>query len=457
MTTATTSALLETSIVTGVAAPAVLFLFFSAWGLTGAAPNERAFGTAIRATMAISVAALLTAAWVFLSSGLRTFQVPLGTWIATPNSHLDLMLLCDRLSLPLAIFSSLLSGAVGVFAIRYLSREPGFTRFFILFGLFWLGMLLVVLAGNVELLYGGWEFVGLSSALLIAYFHERPAPCSNGIRAYVVYKLCDLGLIAAALLCHHWLGGGDFDLLFGTASWPAGDSALTGGQALTIGLLFAFSAAGKSAQVPFSGWLPRAMEGPTPSSAIFYGALSVHAGAFLLLRIGPLLQQAPLAALAVVCMGLATATYATLVGRVQTDIKSALAYSALTQVSIIIVEIGCGLRYLALLHLIGHAAVRSLQILRSPSLLHDRHELEDAAGGGDAAVNTELLRPAWFHVERLVPESLRRYTFRLALERGNWDQILEVYIIAPFLAVFRAADRLERSVSAKLFGGRKSS
>lgn len=456
MTPETTRILLETSTVTGLVAPALLFAFFSAWALTGRPPQERIFGAAIRITMIVSVAAFLLAGALFVTSGTRTLEVPLGTWISTSSSHLDLALLCDRLSLPLAIYSSLLSGIVGIFAIRYMTREPGFTRFFVLFALFWIGMLLVVLAGNVELLYGGWEFVGVSSALLIAYFHERPDPCANGIRAYIVYKICDLGLIAAALLCHHWLGGGDFNLLFGTAAWPAGDSALTGGQALIIGLLFAFSAAGKSAQVPFSGWLPRAMEGPTPSSAIFYGALSVHAGAFLLLRIGPLLQQAPLAAAAVICMGLATATYATLVGRVQTDIKSALAYSALTQVSIIIVEIGCGLRYLALLHLIGHAAVRSLQILRSPSLLHDRHELEDATGGA-AGTNTTMLRPSWFHTERLLPQAFRRFIFRLSLERGNWDSALETFVVTPFLALFRAADRIERAVIQRIFKRGESS
>ena len=129
------------------------------------------------------------------------------------------------------------------------------------------------------------------------------------------------------------------------------------------------AAAGKSALVPFSGWLPRAMEGPTPSSAVFYGALSVHLGAFLLLRVSPILDLSPWLCAAVVVAGLATAVFAAVAGRVQTDIKSALSFASLTQVGIIVAEIGLGLRYLALVHILGHGCLRTLQFLRAPTLL----------------------------------------------------------------------------------------
>ena len=149
---------------------------------------------------------------------------------------------------------------------------------------------------------------------------------------------------------------------------------------LLVGCLFLFAAAGKSALVPFSGWLPRAMEGPTPSSAVFYGALSVHLGAFLLLRISPLLDRSPVLSGLVVLLGAATCVLATMAARVQSDIKSSLAFASLIQVSIIVVEIGLGLRYLPLIHIIGHACLRTLQLVRAPSLLKDYNSMINALG-----------------------------------------------------------------------------
>ena len=147
-----------------------------------------------------------------------------------------------------------------------------------------------------------------------------------------------------------------------------------------VGLLLVIAAAGKSALVPFSGWLPRAMEGPTPSSAVFYGALSVHLGAFLLLRVSPLLDISTTLCVVIVILGLATAVLAYLACRVQTDIKAALSFASLAQVGIIVAEIGVGFRYVALVHLLGHACMRTLQFIRAPSLLQDYRTIEDAIG-----------------------------------------------------------------------------
>jgi NAD(P)H-quinone oxidoreductase subunit 5 len=201
-------------------------------------------------------------------------------------------------------------------------------------------------------------------------------------------------------------------------------------------LLLLVAAAGKSALVPFSGWLPRAMEGPTPSSAIFYGALSVHLGAFLLLRVSPILEQSPLLSGAVVVIGLASAVFGAIAARVQSDIKSALAFASLTQVGIIVAEIGFGFRYLALIHIIGHASLRTLQLLRAPTLLHDYHTLENAIGS-----HLPRERSIW---ERTLPQGLRAWGYRFAIERGFLDDILNAYIVRPFITVFRKFDWLER-------------
>src|SRR5262249_15596905 len=164
-----------------------------------------------------------------------------------------------------------------------------YNRFFVLYSIFVLGMVVASLAGTIETLFTGWELVGLSSALLVAFFQERPAPARNGLWVWTIYRVSHAALLLAAVAMHHLTGGGDFDKLLGSGPWPTEYSTLPSNQALLVGLLLLLAAAGKSALVPFSGWLPRAMEGPTPSSAVFYGALSVHLGAFLLLRVSPLL------------------------------------------------------------------------------------------------------------------------------------------------------------------------
>jgi NAD(P)H-quinone oxidoreductase subunit 5 len=178
------------------------------------------------------------------------------------------------------------------------------------------------------------------------------------------------------------------------------------------------------------------MEGPTPSSAIFYGALSVHLGAFLLLRVSPILELSLVLSASVVALGLITAVFAALAGRVQTDIKSALSFACLTQLGIIVMEIGLGLRYIALAHIIGHACLRTLQFLRSPTLLHDYHTLENAIGS-----HLPQTPSLW---QRWLPERLRTWAYRFAMERGYLDAAMLNYIVAPFKFVFQSCDALER-------------
>jgi NAD(P)H-quinone oxidoreductase subunit 5 len=178
------------------------------------------------------------------------------------------------------------------------------------------------------------------------------------------------------------------------------------------------------------------MEGPTPSSAVFYGALSVHLGAYLLLRVDPILKASPILCACVVLVGAATAAFGVLAGRVQTDVKTALAYASLTQVGVITAEIGLGFRYLALVHIIGHACQRTLQFLRSPSLLQDYRLLENALGGPITHVAGLA--------ERRLPADLRRRLYRIGLERGRLDAALDRWLVHPFVRAFRWCDRMER-------------
>jgi NAD(P)H-quinone oxidoreductase subunit 5 len=395
--------------------------------------------TLVGLTVAVGMLAFM------LISGTRHLSIPLGQWVVVPHYHFSIKFVFDRLSVPFVILSYMLCGTIGGFASRYLHREPGFNRFFFLYALFLLGMVITSLADTIETLFSGWELVGLSSALLVGYFHERPAPVRNGLRIWCVYRVSDAALLMAALTLHHLTSEGDFDRLMAAGPWPLGQAEISANQALAVGLLLLVAAAGKSALVPFCGWLPRAMEGPTPSSAVFYGALSVHLGAFLLLRTSPLIElSAPLCG-AIVALGLATALFAAASERVQTDIKSALSFASLTQVGIIVAEIGLGFRYVALVHLLGHACLRTLQFVRAPTLLQDYRSMENAIG-------TPL--PRLRDSERqAIPGRLNLWWYRFALERGYLDACLDDFIVAPVLRVFQACDAWERRWTDLLSGG----
>jgi NADH-quinone oxidoreductase subunit L len=361
---------------------------------------------------------------------------------AEAHFHFTLKFVFDRLSVPFVVMTFVLCGVISAFASRYLHRDDGFPRFFLFFSFFLTGMILSSAAGTIETLFFGWELVGLSSALLVAFFQDRSGPVQNGLRVWSIYRIADAAFLLAALTLHHLSGSGDFAGLAGQGTWPEGDVSISPGSALLVGLLLLFAAAGKSALIPFSGWLPRAMEGPTPSSAVFYGALSVHLGAFLLLRMGPLLLESLLLQAIVVLLGLSTCVFATMAARVQSDIKSSLAFASLIQVSLIVTEIGFGMRYIPLIHIIGHACFRTLQLVRAPSLLKDYNSMINALGDhhGNAA---KIGVPAPAREARL---------YRLAFDRGNLDPLLDEYLVKPFAAVFLWSDRMERRWTTWLSG-----
>jgi NADH-quinone oxidoreductase subunit L len=429
---------------TVVAAPAALALIMGMSLLLGYRLGERTQALLTQTLVGLATLAAIGLLVRMLTTDQVQYTLELGRWVDLPieHFHFTFKFLFDRLSIPFLILSLVLCGVISAFANRYLHRDAGYSRFFILYVIFLLGMVVTSVAGTIETMFLGWELVGLSSALLVAFFHTRENPVSNGLRVWTIYRFADGAFLMAALVLHHLTGGGELDLVMGSKPWPENACVIEPSQAVFVGLLLLVTAAGKSALVPFSGWLPRAMEGPTPSSAIFYGALSVHLGAYLLLRVGPMLEQSLLLQGTIIAIGAVTAVYAGLVGRVQTDVKSALAFASLLQVSIIIIEIGFGLRYLALIHIIGHASLRSLQLLRAPSMLRDHRRLEDNLGTGKPVgknLRVDSVPPAEF-----VPSSFRIWCYRFAMERGYLDTVLDERLATPFLKCFRWFDRLER-------------
>ncbi len=421
-----------------VASPTLLLVMLGTSTLLGRPLGESITARLTNAAVVLGLLPALIILGMMLAFDKRFVPIELGDWISIEEEHFHfhLKFVFDRLSVPFTILSFVLCGVVGAFTRRYLHREAGYNRFFLCYSMFFSGMVISALAGTIETLFFGWELVGLSSALLIAYFHERENPVRQGARVWAVYRLADAAFLIAALSMHKLTGAGDFDGLMGSGPWPEGTANIDPYHALVVGGLLLVAAAGKSALVPFSGWLPRAMEGPTPSSAVFYGSLSVHLGAYLLLRVSPILDQSMVLRLLIIAVGGVSAVSGALMARVQSDVKNSLAYASLTQVGIIVVEIGLGLRYLALIHIIGHASLRTMQLLRAPSLLTDYHNLENALG-------TRLANyPS--HSASFFPSRWVEWCYRIGYERGCLDTLLDNWVVNPFLKCFRTFDAWER-------------
>jgi len=423
---------LATAVVIGVGSPGLLLVLLGSASLMDRPLPERWTAVLAACSMMLSCAALLIAFLVYGSAITGSQLVSYGRW-STTWGGISTEFLVDRLSLAFATLTAAIAGVVSAFSYRYLHREPGYNRYFVFLAMFVTGMMLVALAGNVAVLFVGWEFVGLSSALLVGFFHERPAPVANALRVFAVYRISDAAMLTAAVWLRHVAGTASLSLLFsGSAATSA--ETLTGTNATIIALLLIIAVAGKSALLPFSGWLPRAMEGPTPSSAVYYGSLSIHAGCFLLLRAAPLLEHAPLARVLLGTLGAATALFAASTTRVQSDVKSSLAYASLTQVGIIVLEIALGWYLLAFLHMVGHACFRLLQFLSAPNVLHDLHGIENAIGNRP---------PSGGSPRGFLPARAERTLFLFVLERGFLDGVLDRLVVMPFVRVASVLTRLD--------------
>ncbi len=417
--------------------------------LLGWQPRERIVAQLTAACYGAVMLVVAAMWWELLAGGKAQLQAVYGDWFHVGHYHFPLALWVDGVSMPLLTLSALLIFLVAVFSRRYIHRDEGFFRFFMLLNLFGGGILLFFAAGSFDLMIGGWEVVGITSILLVAFFQHRNDPILSGLRVFATYRACDVGLLVGVVLMHIFVGTSEFTEILPNSIQTPGQphTPLLGASATVVAFLLLLAAMGKAAQVPFSGWLPRAMEGPTPSSAIFYGALSIHAGAYLLLRAAPIIAESTLVAETIILVGVLTAIHGTFVGRACPDAKTSLAYAAMTQLGIIFIEIGFGWHQLALWHITGHALVRTLQFLRAPSMLHDYHRVHAASGGQLGATGA--------HFEALMPQRMQRWLYRLALDRGHHDTFLDRFAVGPVLQIARWMQRFEAKW-VEYFGGAPS-
>ncbi len=275
----------------------------------------------------------------------------------------------DKISAVYLFFSGILSYLIALYSRVYLHKEQGYKRFFTTFLLFFISIQVIVLSGNFETLFIGWEILGVSSFLLIAFYRHRYLPVRNGLKVFSIYRIADMGILLTMWLSHHfWHENITFDQL--NNSKLVSEHLIENPHiGIIISLAILLAACVKSAQFPFSSWLPRAMEGPTPSSAIFYGSIAVHIGVFLLLRTMVFWQQLIIIKIIIISIGILTAIMATVSSRVQFSAKAQIAYSSIAQIGLIFVEVGLGFDNLALVHLVSNAFLRSYQLLISPSMV----------------------------------------------------------------------------------------
>lgn len=306
---------------------------------------------------------------MFFLSGESYFESSDIVIYDSSHYHFTLSFLFDWYSSAYLGLSSVLSFMIIKYSCQYLHMEEGYKRFFVTIMAFLFSIDIISLSGNFETLFFGWEILGVSSFLLIAYYRDRYLPVRNGLKVFTYYRLADAGLLLTMWISHHvWHQNVKFSLFL--------DQNLVHDQIgehqaafFAMALLIGLAAAVKSAQFPFSSWLARAMEGPTPSSAIFYGSIAVNIGCFLMLRTYPLWNQVLAFKVFAIIACVITIFLANNTAKVQSNVKAQIAYSSITQIAIIFIEIILGLHTIAIIHLVGNAFLRAYQLLISPSIV----------------------------------------------------------------------------------------
>jgi NADH-quinone oxidoreductase subunit L len=303
------------------------------------------------------------AGWDFLTGAGHATTVPWFDWLAPLGVSAGL--LWDPLSALMALVVTGVGALIHLYSIGYMKGDPRFGRFFAYMNLFVASMLILVLADGFALLFVGWELVGLCSYLLISFWFEKPAAAAAGKKAFVVNRVGDAGFLVALMLVFAAFGSLNYEEVLGRAS-----SELSTGLATAITLLLLMGAAGKSAQFPLYVWLPDAMEGPTPVSALIHAATMVTAGVFMVARTGALFDLAPASAAVVACVGIGTALYAATIAVAQHDIKRVLAYSTISQLGYMFAGVGAGAYVAGMFHLTTHAFFKALLFLGAGAVIH---------------------------------------------------------------------------------------
>ena len=304
----------------------------------------------------------------------RAHVETLFSWISVGGLHIDLAFLADPLSITMCLFVTGVAFLIHVFSIGYMHGDPKFSKFFLYLNLFVLAMTLLVLGENLLVTFLGWEGVGTCSYFLISFWHTRDYAATAGKKAFVTNRIGDFGFMLAMFLAFEAIGS----ISYGPLNHAAESGALSESTATAIALLLFLGAVGKSAQLPLYLWLPDAMAGPTPVSALIHAATMVTAGVFLMTRVNPMLAAAaPEVSTLIAWIGVITALFAASIAVAQNDIKRVLAYSTVSQLGYMLLAIGSGAYVAAIFHMVTHAFFKALLFLGSGSVIHGMHDEQD--------------------------------------------------------------------------------
>jgi len=336
---------------------------------------------------AVGLSTIVAFYLAFKSGGALQSEEPIldhiWTWLQIGKFHADFALAMDRLSGIYALFVTFVGFLIHVFAVGYMNRDSGFYRFFAFLNLFMFSMLTLVLADNFVLMFVGWEGVGLCSYLLIGYYIDRKEAGDAAKKAFITNRIGDWGFVLGIMLTFFLTGSVSFfanpqsgvahTALQAVSQLPVDPftwKAIFAGGTTSIAVLLFIGAAGKSAQIPLYVWLPDAMAGPTPVSALIHAATMVTAGVYMIVRCSAIFTHAPTAMFIVAVIGAATALFAATIGIAQNDIKKVLAYSTISQLGYMFLACGVGAFVAAIFHVITHAFFKALLFLGSGSVIH---------------------------------------------------------------------------------------
>ena len=304
-----------------------------------------------------------------VSSDALPYQEYLAHWIRSGSFSADFALYLDQLSLVMLLVVTGVGFLIHIYSVGYMWDDPSYYRFFTYLNLFLFFMLTLILANNYLVMFIGWEGVGLASYLLIGFWFTKDSAASAGKKAFIVNRIGDFGFLIGLFLIIQHFGSLDFTKVFAQIQ-PIAPETAGAGLLTAIGILLMVGACGKSAQIPLYVWLPDAMEGPTPVSALIHAATMVTAGVYMVSRSHMIFERAPMALMVVAVIGTLTALFAATIGITQTDIKKVLAYSTVSQLGYMFMACGVGAFSAGIFHLMTHAFFKGLLFLAAGSVIH---------------------------------------------------------------------------------------
>jgi len=404
---------------------------------------------------AMMVGSFLVAVGVFFDlMGLhgeeRRFEQELYSWISVGGLDVHVGFLVDPLSVTMALFVTGVGALIHLYSVGYMHGDERYPTFFVYLNLFAFSMLMLVLSDSFLLTFLGWEGVGACSYFLISFWFERPSAATAGKKAFVTNRVGDFGFMLAMFLIFATFGSLNYVPVLEEAG------TLAKGTASAIALLLFVGAVGKSAQLPLYVWLPDAMEGPTPVSALIHAATMVTAGVFLMVRVNPILDLAPGALTLIATIGALTAFFAATIACAQNDIKKVLAYSTVSQLGYMFLAVGSGAYIAAIFHMVTHAFFKALLFLGAGSVIHGMHDEQDMKRMGALRkwmpITSATFIVGWLAIAGVPP--LSGFWSKDDILLGAWEKNRLLWLIGLVTALMTAY-YMSRQVFLVFYGGER--